>query len=364
MRSEPVLVVLPENRGYPIYFEPLSDVPLRLRVRGLSPGRCFVVTDEQVARQHLGPLLHGLRRQRWQPEALVLPAGEETKSMVHLARIQTWALENGIDRSRPLLALGGGVVGDLAGFAAATTLRGVPLVQLPTSLIAQVDAAIGGKTGINHRLGKNLVGAFYQPRFVHVDQDVLATLPEREWTSGLAEVVKYGLIADAEFFAFLEANWDALLARDAAVVAHVLHRSASIKADVVGHDERESGRRATLNFGHTFAHAIERVAGYGTFTHGEAVALGMRAALHLSRTLRQAFPFERTDALVARLPVPGSLTALSDSDLMAAMRTDKKRIGDRIRFVVLDDLGLARVTDNVSEDAVTAAWAYARSVSR
>ncbi|MEL7362036.1 MAG: 3-dehydroquinate synthase [Bacteroidota bacterium] len=360
----PVLVALPEDRGYPIYFGGLDDLPMRMRVRGLTPGACFVVTDENVASHYLGPLLHTLRQRHWRPEALVLPAGEGTKSMVHLARIQTWALENGIDRRRPVIALGGGVVGDLAGFAAATTLRGVPLVQVPTSLVAQVDSAIGGKTGINHRMGKNLIGAFYQPRFVQVDQAVLATLPEREWTSGLAEVVKYAYIADAAFFDFLDAHWDALLAREPDAVAHVLRRSAEVKADVVSRDEREGGRRALLNFGHTFAHAIEKAAGYGTFTHGEAVAVGMRAALHLSHTLRQAFPLERADALAARLPVPGSLDAFTNADLIAAMQSDKKRQAGRLRFIVLDEIGAARVTDNVALEAVEAAWDYARAVSR
>jgi 3-dehydroquinate synthase len=292
---------------------------------------------------------------------LVLPPGEATKSAAHLAAVYDWALGLGIDRRTPVLALGGGVVGDLAGFAAATLLRGLPLVQLPTSLIAQVDSAIGGKTGINHAAGKNLIGAFHQPRLVLADPATLRTLPQREWTGGLAEVVKAALIADAAFFDWLESNWSGIVAREPEVVAPLVRRAAAIKAAIVAEDEREAGRRALLNFGHTFGHAIERAAGYGTFTHGEAVALGMRAALHLSHALRPDVSFRRADALVARIPVPDGLADLRTADLMQATRTDKKRRGDRIRYVVLREPGAAHVTADVPPGAVEAAWAYAKN---
>jgi 3-dehydroquinate synthase len=266
------------------------------------------------------------------------------------------ALTWGIDRATPVLALGGGVVGDLAGYAAATLLRGLSLIQLPTSLIAQVDSALGGKTGINHAVGKNLIGAFHQPRLVATDLTTLQTLPEREWTSGLAEGVKHALITDGDFFDFLEREWTLVLARDEATLAEMVPRAASIKADVVSKDEREQGRRAILNFGHTFGHAIERVAGYGQLTHGEAVALGMRAALHLSQHLHPNTDFSRAQSLVRRLPVQGNYENLPIPDLLTAMQSDKKVSRGHIRFVVLRRLGEAYVTAEVSSAAVEVAW--------
>jgi 3-dehydroquinate synthase len=359
----PVRVALPDSsgRGYSIEFGSLSESPARLREAGLRVGPCLLVTDDNVAAHYLAPLRAALEADGWTPRPLVVPPGEASKSADQLAAVYDWALGLGIDRQTPMLALGGGVVGDLAGFAAATLLRGLPLVHLPTSLVAQADSAIGGKTGINHATGKNLIGAFYQPRLVLADPATLQTLPEREWTSGLAEVVKAALIADTDFLAWLDTNWEAILRRDAEPVATLVRRAAAIKAVVVAADEREAGRRALLNFGHTFGHAIERVAGYGSFTHGEAVALGMRAALHLSQTLHPDVSFRRADALVARIPVPAGLADLAVTDLMRAMQTDKKRRAGRLRFVVLREPGTAYVTADVTSDAVEAAWNYARN---
>ena len=357
----PPLRVNLAERAYAIHFRPLAEIPDLLREAGLRVGSCLVVTDANVEALHGNRLLEALRGDGWTPHLHVLPPGEETKSEAHLAALYGWALGAGIDRQTPVLALGGGVVGDLGGFAAATLLRGLPLVQLPTTLVAQADSAIGGKTGINHAAGKNLIGAFWQPRFVLSDTETLQTLPEREWTSGLAEVVKASLIADADFADWLDAHWKAVLAREPEVAAQLVHRAAAIKAEVVAEDEREAGRRALLNFGHTFGHAIERAAGYGTFTHGEAVALGMRAAIHLSRSLRPDVAFDRADALVARLPVPSGLDTIPTPDLVAAMATDKKRGASGLRFIVLDAVGQASVVSDVPDEAVDAAWAYAKN---
>src|SRR5690606_15559793 len=317
---------------------------------------------EHVAVHCLGPLVEALRAARWTPHPYVLPPGEATKSAAHLGALYDWALGLGISRETPVLALGGGVVGDLAGFAAATLLRGLPLAHLPTSLVAQADSAIGGKTSINHDAGKNLIGAFHQPRLVLADPAALRTLPAREFTSGLAEVVKAALVADAGFAGWLAGRWDAVLARDPATLAPLVYHAAAVKAAIVSEDEHEAGRRAILNFGHTFGHAIERVAGYGTFTHGEAVALGMHAALALSRTLRPDADLDAAEALVARLPVPPGLHALATDDLLAAMATDKKRTVEGLRFIVLDAVGQARVVEGVTREAVAAAWEYAKNV--
>lgn len=363
-----VRVDLPEGRGYDVAFAPLADTPRLLQAAGVIGRRALVVTDTNVGPLWLDRLAVALAAGGWQCETAVVPAGEPTKSISEWSALLDWGLGLGIDRSTPVLALGGGVVGDLAGFVAATLLRGLPLVHLPTSTIAQVDSAIGGKTGINHAAGKNLVGAFHQPRLVLADPATLQTLPDREYRSGLAEAVKHALIADAGLADRLAAEWEALIARDPETVAALVPEAAAIKAVVVAGDEREAGRRALLNFGHTFGHALEREAGYGTLTHGEAVAIGMRAALHLSASLDRGRPadtlgaFAAADALVARLaPAPPSLDLGS---LLAAMRTDKKRTARGLRFVVLDAVGSARLADDVPERMVRAAWDYALGHAR
>ncbi|MGI9173777.1 MAG: 3-dehydroquinate synthase [Rhodothermales bacterium] len=352
-------VKLQSGAQYPIHFEPLRETPRAMTDVGLRPGRCLVVTDKHVGAHYLEPLTEALGEAGWTPRTMTLDPGEEAKSYAALHRIYDEALAWGIDRKTPVLALGGGVVGDVAGFAAATLLRGLPLVQLPTSLVAQVDSAVGGKTGINHTTGKNLIGAFHQPRLVLADPDTLSTLPQREWTSGLAEVVKHALILDPDFFAFLETNWTSVIRRDPAVVRELVPRAAQIKVGVVGEDELEAGRRAILNFGHTFGHAIERTSGYGTFTHGEAVALGMRAVFFLSQRLYPALDLPRLDALVAQIPITGRLADLAVPDLMAAMQKDKKVEAGEVRFVVLERLGQATVRGGINAADIEAAWAYA-----
>jgi 3-dehydroquinate synthase len=351
-------------------FGPLASAGTALHEAGVAAGTVLVVTDSTVADLWLDPLLAALRADGRVPHVHIVPAGESAKSMARLAAIHDWALGLGIDRQTPVVALGGGVVGDLAGFAAATLLRGLLFVQVPTTVIAQVDSAVGGKTGVNHAAGKNLLGAFHQPALVYVDPSTLDTLPDRDLRSGFAEVVKHALLSSSTLAERLRADWDALLGRDAAVLPGVLCDAVAIKADIVAADEREAGVRAFLNLGHTFGHAIERAAGYGAYTHGEAVAMGLRAALHLSGSVRQgaeAAPdaplpadFAEADRLVLRLAPPPLPPDLTTDALMTAMGTDKKRTAEGLRFVVLDAPGAPRVVSGVPETWVRAAWAFVR----
>lgn len=350
-------------RSYTVHFRSLSAVPALMEEAGLQRNRCLLVSDENVAAHYRTPLERGLADAEWTVHSVVLPPGEETKSASHLHNLYDEALEWGIDRDTPLLALGGGVVGDLGGFAAATLLRGLPLVQLPTSLLAQVDASVGGKTAINHSTGKNLIGAFYQPQFVCADPRTLDTLPMDEYTSGMAEVVKHALIGDPDLFAALEDHLVPVMSyRDRDAVASTIEKAVRVKTEIVSADEREEGRRAVLNFGHTFAHALEQVSGYGTFSHGEAVALGMRAGLYLSHRRRpDALPRDRIDYVVQAIPVDGDPSAVSFPALYDAMSADKKNRGENIRFVLLRRLGEAYVTGDVSEAEARQAWAFACS---
>ncbi len=276
---------------------------------------------------------------------VVLPDGETYKTWATLQTIFDALLENGCDRKTIVFALGGGVVGDMAGFAAASYMRGVPFVQVPTTLLAQVDSSVGGKTAINHPLGKNMIGAFYQPQLVVADLDTLQTLPPREMSAGLAEIIKYGPIADMVFLDWIEAHIAALMARDPAALAYAVRRSCEIKAWVVGQDERESGIRAILNFGHTFGHAIEAGLGFGAWLHGEAVGCGMVMAAELSRRLGlvDAVFCERLTALIARAGLPTVGPLLGADEYLAHMRVDKKAEGGEIKFVVIDRPGVAGV---------------------
>lgn len=350
-------------RSYTVYFHSLETLPTLMDEAGLRTGRCLLVTDQNVAAHHQRPLVETLKEAGWTLLSVVLPPGEDTKSAPHLHTIYDEALHWGIDRQTPLLALGGGVIGDLAGFAAATLLRGLPLVQLPTSLLAQVDASVGGKTAINHHTGKNLIGAFYQPHLVCADPATLDTLPTREYTSGMAEVVKHALIADPELFSTLERHLNPILTfEDRERVSSIIERAVRVKAKIVSADEREAGRRAILNFGHTYAHALERVSGYGTFTHGEAVALGMRAGLYLShRRDPEALPRDRIDHLLRALPIEDDPSKIPFPKLYDAMSADKKNRGDTIRFVLLDRLGHASLTSDVSKEDAREAWDFACS---
>jgi 3-dehydroquinate synthase len=289
-------------------------------------------------------------------ESILVPDGEASKTLATVQDVLTALLERKAERSTTLLALGGGVVGDVAGFAAAVYQRGMPFVQIPTTLLAQVDSSVGGKTGVNHPLGKNMIGAFYQPRAVLIDTDCLATLPDREFAAGLAEVIKYGAIRDAAFFAWLEAAMPRLVARDADALMHAVTESCRIKAGIVATDERETGERALLNFGHTFGHAIEAGVGYGEWLHGEAVAAGMVLAANLSERLGfiRGFDVARLDALLRKAALPVAAPRLGAERFIALMRHDKKVVGGSIRFVLLRGIGDAFVTAEVPEADVRA----------
>ena len=304
-----------------------------------------VVSDETVDRLYGDALQSSLGDRFSTVGRVVLPAGEEHKDWRTLQHIFDALLEQACDRRSVLFALGGGVVGDMTGFAAACFMRGVRYVQVPTTLLAQVDSSVGGKTAINHPLGKNMIGAFHQPRLVVADLDTLTTLPQRELVAGLAEVIKYGPIADAGFLTWIENHLDALLARDFDALSHAIVRSCRIKAHVVAQDERESGLRAILNFGHTFGHAIETGAGYGQWLHGEAVGCGMVMAADLSVRLGliPAAASERIRAVVERAGLPLKAPALGTDRYLELMQLDKKVEGGDLRFVVLEDLGRARL---------------------
>ena len=309
----------------------------------------LVVSNSTVAPLYAAQLLGVLKAQYKQVYLVTLPDGEAHKTWQTLQLIFDALLENACDRKTVLFALGGGVVGDMTGFAAASYMRGVPYVQVPTTLLAQVDSSVGGKTAINHPLGKNMIGAFYQPVRVVCDLDVLKTLPPRELSAGLAEVIKYGPIYDMAFFDWIERNLDALLAREPQALAHAIRRSCEIKADVVGQDERESGVRAILNFGHTFGHAIESGLGYGQWLHGEAVGCGMVMAARLSERLGlvDADFVQRLKLLIQRAGLPVIAPRLSAADnagrYLELMQIDKKAEGGEIRFVVIDRPGRAAV---------------------
>jgi 3-dehydroquinate synthase len=309
----------------------------------------LIVTNTTVGPLYAPTLERALAPHHAQVRTLALPDGEQHKNWETLNRVFDTLLAGGAGRDTTLYALGGGVVGDLTGFAAACYMRGVPFVQVPTTLLAQVDSSVGGKTGINHPLGKNMIGAFYQPRLVVCDLDTLRTLPPRELSAGLAEVIKYGPIADMAFFDWIEVHIDALRALDPEAVAHAVRRCCEIKAQVVAQDEREGGLRAILNFGHTFGHAIEAGLGYGAWLHGEGVAAGMVMAAHLSRELGlvDAAFVQRLTALIARAGLPTRGPALDARDnagrYLALMRVDKKARAGAIRFVLIDGPGRAVV---------------------
>ena len=334
----------------------LELVGRRLAAAGV--GRAVVVSDAAVAATHGRRVSESLTACGIHVIPIEVPPGEATKSVAEAARLWAAFADQAVDRSTHVVAVGGGVVGDLAGFVAATFARGLPVWQVPTTLVAQVDSAIGGKTGINLPSGKNLVGAFWQPSGVFADIDALATLPHREYVSGLAEVVKYGMIFDPDFFAWLEGHAAELIARDPAAVAHAVERSASLKAGVVERDEREtSGGRAALNYGHTFAHAFETAVGYGRLLHGEAVAIGMSCAARLAAALGRiaADIPPRQDSLLASLKLPVSLAGLGPLDadeLLAIMARDKKSLGGRLRFVLPSCIGAVELVSDVDEALV------------
>jgi len=341
--TDTVHISLPDNRAYEIRIgagllsEPASWQGLP------KAAAAVIVSNETVAPLYAERLRERLLAAYRRVDLVVLPDGEQHKGWESLSRICDHLLGEALDRKTVLFALGGGVIGDMTGFAAAIYMRGVPFVQVPTTLLAQVDSSVGGKTAINHPLGKNMIGAFYQPERVIADLDTLDTLPERELRAGLAEVIKYGPIADTGFLCWIEDNLDALLARDKAVLAYAVRRSCEIKADVVGQDEKEQGLRAILNFGHTIGHAIESGLGYGEWLHGEAVACGMVLAADLSHRLglMPADFTARLKALIERAGLPVVPPRLGAERYLQLMRVDKKAEAGAIRFVLIEALGRA-----------------------
>ena len=323
----------------------------------------MIVADSGVISSHAAAVAASLTAADVDHSLLQVPAGEASKSLAVVGWLWDEMARLAVDRKTHVVAVGGGVVGDLAGFAAASFARGLPVWQVATTLVAQVDSAIGGKTGINLPAGKNLVGAFWQPRGVIADIDTLDTLPPREFTSGLAEVVKYGMILDAGFFAWLEDQTAAILAREPAAIGEAVYRSATLKARVVEQDEREtSGLRAALNYGHTFGHAYETAAGYGILLHGEAVAIGMARAARLAALLGRIDQdvVSRQDALLIRLGLPINLPAgaeSNDAELIAIMARDKKSVDGHLRFVLPDRIGRVELVDGIDRTMVRQALA-------
>ncbi|PXX98229.1 3-dehydroquinate synthase [Halomonas sp. LBP4] len=344
------------ERSYPIHIGPGLLGDSRWLAPYLAGRQVMVVTNEAVAPLYLEGVRRGLP-EGLEVRELVLPDGEATKTLESVSRIWDALLEAGFNRRCTLVALGGGVIGDMVGFAAACYQRGVAFVQVPTTLLAQVDSSVGGKTGVNHPRGKNMIGAFWQPRAVLIDTDTLATLPPRELSAGLAEVIKYGLIRDADFLAWLEAEMDALRGLDAAALTLAIERSCALKAEIVAEDETEQGVRALLNLGHTFGHAIEAHQGYGKWLHGEAVGAGMLMAAELSQRLGWLTEAEvaRVRAILEAAALPLAVPAdMAVDDFLAIMRLDKKNLDSRLRLILLRALGDACVHDETPAETLTA----------
>jgi len=333
-------------RSYPIHIGQALLGQSTLVVPHLKGKQVLIVTNETVAPLYLEKTRAAFTD--FQTSSVILPDGEEYKNLTVLNQIFDTLLRGRFDRQTTLVALGGGVVGDMTGFAAACYQRGVPFIQIPTTLLAQVDSSVGGKTGVNHPLGKNMIGAFHQPQCVVIDTDTLQTLDNRQLSAGLAEVVKYGLINDLEFLVWLEQHAADLLARDAQALSFAITRSCQNKANIVAEDERETGRRALLNLGHTFGHAIETGMGYGQILHGEAVAIGICLAAQFSAQLGwlQAPEVTRIKTLLSRMALPIQLpTGLAVEQLLEGMKVDKKVREGKVRLVLLPRLGQATITD-------------------
>jgi 3-dehydroquinate synthase len=344
------LVVELGDRSYPIYIGSGLLNQSELYAQHIKARQVVVVTNTTIAPLYLDKILNNLLG--FDVETVILPDGEQFKTLETVTHIFDKLLVSKFSRNSTLIALGGGVIGDMGGFAAACYQRGIAFVQIPTTLLAQVDSSVGGKTGVNHPLGKNMIGAFYQPQCVIADADVLDTLDDRQLSAGLAEVIKYGLIRDVEFFEWLENNINALLSRDKQALAYAIERSCLNKAEIVSEDETETGVRATLNLGHTFGHAIETGAGYGTYLHGEAVAIGTCQAADLSR--RKGWltdvDVERIIALFKKCNLPTCPPEQLDSDrFLELMAVDKKNVNGQIRLILLTKIGAATLPIDVDK---------------
>ena len=341
------------DRSYPIYMGAGNLGKADLLTRHIKSRQVVIVTNETIAPLYLQQVKTHL--QQYQVEVVILPDGEQYKTLATMEIIFAALLTKQFGRSATLIALGGGVIGDISGFAAACYQRGIPFIQIPTTLLAQVDSSVGGKTGVNHALGKNMIGAFYQPQCVIIDVDVLQTLDDRQLASGLAEVIKYGLIRDADFFAWIEANIERILARDQQALSYIIDQSCQNKAEIVASDERESGIRAILNLGHTFGHAIEAGLGYGKYLHGEAVAIGTCQAADLSRRLGwlDNADVARIVALFKKAALPTVPPAdLSAQDFLNLMAVDKKNVDGDIRLILLKKIGEASLPIGVEKTAL------------
>jgi 3-dehydroquinate synthase len=337
-----------ENRSYPIYIGEGLLSQMKLIESHLKQKHVAVVTNTTVAPLYLDPLLSLLKEHGIKAFPIILPDGESYKNQQTLNLIYDALLKEKCERTVTLIALGGGVIGDMTGYAAATYLRGVPFIQIPTTLLSQVDSSVGGKTGINHPMGKNMIGAFYQPQCVIADIDTLKTLPQREFSAGMAEVIKYGLIRDETFFNWLEKNIEGLMKLNPSLLIEAIERSCQNKADVVEIDEHESGVRATLNLGHTFGHAIENVMGYGVWLHGEAVAMGIVMAAHLSKLMGwvKDNEFNRIVKLLKEAKLPIDPPKISEGQYMELMSMDKKVVDGKIRLVLQKGIGDAVITSD------------------
>jgi 3-dehydroquinate synthase len=347
-------VILGE-RSYPIRIGADLLLDPSLLPESLSGRHVLVISNETIAPLYLDRVMAAL--QGYAATSVILPDGEQHKTFDNVARVLDQLAAMGANRDATIIALGGGVIGDLSGFAAACWMRGIAFVQIPTTLLAMVDSSVGGKTGVNLPAGKNLVGAFHQPRAVIIDTATLGTLPHREYLAGLAEVVKYGAIGDVAFFKWLEDNVEPLLARDSTALSYAIATSCEHKAGVVARDEREEGERALLNFGHTFGHALEVEAGYGQLLHGEAVAIGMLLAARLSAALGLA-PVDdgdRLENLLTALGLPARLPNGSDpTRLLARMRLDKKSLSGQLRLILWRGVGKAEIVGGIDEKAILA----------
>ena len=340
------------NRAYPIHIGSGLLSQVNLILPHLKRKNVAIVTNATVAPLYMAKLSQALKDAGVSVLEIILPDGETHKNSETLNLIYDALLKNRCERSTTLIALGGGVIGDLTGYAAATYLRGVPFIQIPTTLLSQVDSSVGGKTGINHPLGKNMIGAFYQPKLVLADIDTLQTLPQRELSAGVAEVIKYGLIRDADFFDWLELNMNNLMALDEAVISYAIYRSCQNKAEVVAADEHETGERALLNLGHTFGHAIENAMGYGVWLHGEAVAAGTMLAADLSMRMGwlNSADIQRIHAIFTQANLPLKAPKLGAEKYLDLMANDKKVEDGKIRLVLQQGIGKAVITSDYDAD--------------
>lgn len=361
MKNSDSVTVSLQERSYKILIQDggLAKLGECLRSIGLS-GKAAIVTNPRIRRLYGSMVIQSLKKAGYQVHTILLPDGEQAKTLAWSSTILQELMVHRFERGSVMIALGGGVIGDITGFAASIYLRGIPFVQVATTLVAQVDSSVGGKTGVNHRLGKNLIGTFYQPRLVLADTNTLRTLPKREWVAGLAEVVKYGMIADRKLFAYLENRMDTILRMDAGAIHHIVKRCCEIKASVVAKDEQESGLRRILNYGHTVGHALESLGKYRKLIHGEAVAIGMVQEAALSRWLGycSADIVDRQRELVRHAGLPDTLPPVTFAQLWAAMQHDKKVVQGQIHCIL--PRGIGRVEAIPLEQSAVKRWFQAR----